>query len=161
MTPPLLSTRHPWQLRFGETPLPPALPPDIDVVRVSMGLGVAAIDAMIDSGDQVGPLLYCLTHVRLLVPVESGTAELWSAAHSECSTGASLECTAHGHRPVCHARFWVAPPDPLGRPTTDPAAFHDRLSLVRSQMRTALRVPPGIDRADVQHPLGLLTSHGP
>ncbi|WP_405893459.1 hypothetical protein OG612_29500 [Streptomyces sp. NBC_01527] len=151
MTPPLLSTRHPWQLRFGETPLPPTLPPDIDIVRVGMGLGMAAIDAMIDSAHRVGPLLCCITHRMLLVPVASGTADLWGAAHSVCSTGSTLHCVMHGYQSICHNRLWVTPPESLAYPTTDPGMFHDRLSLMRARMRTAARQPLSVRTREVCH----------
>jgi hypothetical protein len=119
------------------------LPRETDVVRVSMGLGMAALDAMIDSGYRVGPLLCCITHQRLLVPVESGTAHQWSAAHSVCDTGPSLQCSRQATESVCHHRFWVAPPESRAHPTTDPRILHDRLSLVRAQMRNVGRHPMG------------------
>ncbi|MEV8033608.1 hypothetical protein [Streptomyces sp. NPDC086182] len=134
---PLLSTRHAWRLHLSEAPLPPMLPHETDVVRVGMGLGMAALDAMIDSGNRVGPLLCCITHRRLLVPVESGTAYRWKAAHSVCDTGPSLRCSRQGAQSACHHRFWVAPPESRAYPTTDPRSLHDRLSLVRSHMRNA------------------------
>lgn len=134
---PLLSTRHPWQVRFGERPLPPALPGDYDVVRVSVGLGMAAIDTMIDSGEQVGPLLCCMDHRMLLVPVATATAHRWGAAHSKCGAGPALRCEVHGVWATCRSRIWVIPPGPLAYATTDPDALHDRLSLTRARMRNS------------------------
>lgn len=144
---PILSTRHPWRIHFGETPSPATLPLDYDIVRVSMGLGIAAIDTMIDSGHQVGPLLCCLNHSKLLVPVQSGTAYRWRASHSECGTGPLPHCGLYGAwsvsagsaatRASCRSRFWVLPPQALASATTEPAVFHERLSLKRAEMRDA------------------------
>lgn len=149
---PLLSTRHPWRLHFGETPLPPMLPRTTDAVRVSMGLGMATLDTMLDSGYRVGPLLCCITHRRLLVPVVSGTAYLWGAVHSVCDAGPSLQCsTQGGPQSFCHDRFWAVPPDPLAHPTTDAAVLHDSLSLMRAQMRDVARQPNGLRAREMCH----------
>ncbi|MFF5019481.1 hypothetical protein [Streptomyces sp. NPDC001165] len=132
---PLLSTRHSWRLHFGETPPPPILPRTIDAVRVSMGLGMAALDTMIDSGYQVGPLLCCLTHRMLLIPVRPGTADLWAASHSSSSNGPALQSITQGYQSPCRNRLWITAPEPLTAPTTAPAALHDSLSLMRARIR--------------------------
>lgn len=147
---PLLSTRHSWRLHFSETP-PPALPHDYDVVRVSMGLGMSAIDHLVETGAAVGPLLCCLAHRILFVPVEFGTAALWGAAHSVCDTGPSLRCSRLDAQSVCHHRFWVAPPEPRAHSTTDPGTLHDRLSLVRAQMRNVGRHSTGLRVGGMRH----------
>ncbi|QOV43060.1 hypothetical protein [Streptomyces chromofuscus] len=100
---------------------------------------MSAVDAMIDTGQDVGPLLCCITHRMLLIPVESGTAGLWGAAHSACSSGSALQCVMHGYQPPCRNRFWVAPPGPLAAPTSAPAVLHETLSLMRARMRFARR----------------------
>lgn len=138
---PLLSTRHPWHVRFGESPPPAALPRDYDIVRVSVGLGVAAIDTMIDSGDRVGPLLCCMDHRMLLVPVQPGTAHRWGASHSECSAGSALWCRAYGARSACRSRLWLVPLEAPESATTEPDVLHDRLSLMRARMRDISRQP--------------------
>ncbi|MFD8609635.1 hypothetical protein [Streptomyces sp. NPDC059631] len=130
---PLLSTRHSWRLFFNEVPLPPPLPSAADVVRVSMGLGMATLDTMIDSGHAVGPALCCPAHRQLLVPVRSGTLRSWMAAHSVCDAGPSVKCSPQALRATCH-RFWMAPPDPLASPVTDAAMLHDGLSRMRARM---------------------------
>ncbi|MFJ6437789.1 hypothetical protein [Streptomyces sp. NPDC091416] len=138
---PHLSTRHPWRLQFGEAPLPFMLAPELDVVRVSMGLGMAALDEMIDCGNRVGPLLCCIAHRRLLIPVSSGTAHVWRAAHSACEPGPSLRCSPEGPpQSLCHSRFWVAPPEALAYPTTDAVVLHGSLSLMRARMREMCHV---------------------
>ncbi|MFF3697272.1 hypothetical protein [Streptomyces sp. NPDC002221] len=135
--PPLLSTRHAWRLQFGETPPPFPLPRTIDFVRVGVGLGMAAIDAMVDYGDPVGPLLCCMTHRLLLVPVPSGTANVWQAAHSDCGTGPLLRCcTSLGPKSPCAQRYWIAPPSQTHQ-FTDATMLHHYLSLVRARMRNA------------------------
>ncbi|GAA1213835.1 hypothetical protein [Streptomyces rhizosphaericus] len=141
---PLLSTRHPWRLQFGEAPTPFTLPLEFDVVRVSIGLGMAALDEMIDCGDRVGSLLCCMTHRQLLVPVPSGTAYVWRAAHSTCEPGPSLWCSAEGPQSVCYHSFWFAPPESLTHPTTDAVILHHRLSLVRARMRNIAQQPMGL-----------------
>ncbi|MET7606242.1 hypothetical protein ABZS96_27765 [Streptomyces avermitilis] len=149
---PLLSTRHPWRLQFGEAPAPFMLPPELDVVRVSMGLGMAALDEMIDCGNRVGPLLCCMTHRRLLVPVSSGTAHVWRAAHSACEPGPSLLCSPQGPpRSLGHNRFWVAPPESLAYPTTDAVVLHDSLSLMRARMRNVTRQRMGLRTREMCH----------
>lgn len=148
---PLLSSRHPWRLHLTETP-PTALPREYDVVRVSMGLGMSAIDQLVETGSAVGPLLCCnLTHRRLLVPVELGTAALWGPAHSVCDTGPSLRCSRQGAQSVCHHRFWVAPPEPQAQATTSPWTLHDCLSLVRAQMRNVNRHPMELRVREICH----------
>ncbi|MFD6967880.1 hypothetical protein [Streptomyces sp. NPDC059949] len=144
LMPPLLSTRHPWRLQFGEAPTPFPLPRAIDCVRVGMGLGMAAVDEMIDFGHPVGPLLCCMTHRLLLVPVPSGTADVWRAAHSQCERGPSLRCSSEAPNSSCHHRYWIAPPTALTHPTTDPAVLHHRLSLMRARMRNASHQPTGL-----------------
>lgn len=149
---PLLSTRHPWRLHFGETPLPPMLPRTTDTVRVSMGLGMATLDTMLDSGHRVGPLLCCITHRSLLVPVVSGTAHLWGAAHSVCDAGPSLQCSPQGApQSSSHSRFWAVPPDPVAHPTTDAAVLHDSLSLMRARMRDVARQLSGLRAREICH----------
>jgi hypothetical protein len=140
---PLLRTRHTWQVCFGEMPLPSTLPRDFDVVRVSMGLGMAAIEAMIDSCQPVGPLLCCNAHQGLLVPVESGTADVWGASHSQCGAGRMLRCETPRSLRACHNRIWVTPPEPLASVITEARVLHDYLSLTRSLMRHASRLQPG------------------
>ncbi len=142
--PPLLSTRHPWRLQFGEAPTPFPLPRAIDFVRVGVGLGMAAVDEMIDHGSPVGPLLGCLTHRLLLVPVASGTAHVWQAAHSECESGPHLRCSNQDPKSSCHHRYWIAPPAPLTRPTTDAEVLHHRLSLTRARLRNVAQQPRGL-----------------
>jgi hypothetical protein len=137
---PLLTTRHHWRVGFGSTP-PPELPGDFDVVRVGTGLGMCAIDTMIDTGDRVGPLLYCTAHRLLLIPVEAGTADRWCAAHSACSSGSALRCGRQGYQSLCRSRIWLTPPEPLLASTTAPAVLHDTLSLMRARMRGAARQP--------------------
>ncbi|MFF4755278.1 hypothetical protein ACWD5R_41015 [Streptomyces sp. NPDC002514] len=147
----LLSSRHTWRLHLSEAPLPAMLSRETDVVHVGMGLGMAALDAMIDAGKRVGPLLCCIAHRQLRVPVESGTADLWWAPHSVCEAGQSLRCSEYGARSGCQNRFWVIPPEPRACPTTDPGILHDRLSLVRAQLRDADRYPMGLRAQEMCH----------
>lgn len=133
MTP--LITRHAWRIQFGEAPLPPRLPNDFDIVRVGVGLGMASVDSMVDASREVGPLLFCLTHQVLLIPVGSGTADRWGAPHSVCSRGRTLQCLTKGYQSPCRARFWVCGPEPTAAAVTESAALHESLSQTRARMR--------------------------
>ncbi|UFQ99779.1 hypothetical protein KBP30_00340 [Streptomyces sp. Go40/10] len=131
----LLHTRHLWQLGFAEMPRPLALPRDYDVVRVGRGLGLAAIEMMIDQGHRVGPLLCCIEHRTLLVPVRAGTAHWWGAPHSDCGAGPAQRCKTYGGWAACRNRLWMLPAGPLAAVTTEPGALHHHLSQMRARMR--------------------------
>ncbi|MDN3260800.1 hypothetical protein QWJ26_13445 [Streptomyces sp. CSDS2] len=133
MTP--LSSTHLWQLAFAEIPRPGALPRDYDVVRVSMRLGLPAIDMMINQGHRVGPLLCCTEHLRLLVPVRAGTAHWWGASHSDCVDGSEQRCGMTGGWAACRGRLWILPAGRRTATTTEPGALHHHLSQMRSRMR--------------------------
>lgn len=141
-TAPVLSSRLEWAFPNAESRRPATLPLRFDVVRVSLGLGVAAVDAMRNAestaGPLVGPLLCCLAHDALLVPVVAGTTDRWRAAHSDCLGDMRLECGHREDRGAHHQRFWVAPPR-LPRPTTDATALYNHLAQVRSSWP---RTPP-------------------
>lgn len=147
---PLLNTRHLWHLRFAEIPLPPVLPRDYDIVRVGMGLGLAAIDTLIDEGQPVGPLLCCIEHHKLLVPVRAGTAHWWGAPHSDCEDGPAQPCQTHGPWSACR-RMWAVPPGPRQTATTEPGALHHHLSQVRARMRNVSGRPQGARVREVCH----------
>lgn len=147
---PLLSTRHPWHVGLGDRSIPPALSGDYDVVRVNMGLGLPAIETMVDTGRRVGPVLYCVSHQILIVPVSSGTAYTWGAAHSTCSRGQNLECVAQGYQSRC-SRVWLTLPAPDAASITAPAALHDALSVTRARLQTTGRQPFSMCRREVCH----------
>ncbi|MFD4634838.1 hypothetical protein ACFVYR_36005 [Streptomyces sp. NPDC058284] len=147
-----MSSRHCWRLSGGETPLPDLVPRETDMVRVGWGLGMASIDAMIDIGEPVGPLLCCTLHKRLLVPVVSGTASWWSAPHSDYGRGRMLHCSLQGPESVCVGRrFWVLPPEPRVYATTDPQRLYDSLGLTRTQLRHTTRQTAGAGPRVVCH----------
>lgn len=135
---PLLSSRHCWRVIGSESPLPDLVPRQVDIVRLSWGLGMAALDVMIDNGKPVGPLLCCTTHQRLLVPVTDGTVSWWRAPHSEfhCGRGRLLQCSTQGPEGVCQGRrFWLVPPEPRVYATTDPQGLYDLLGQARTHLR--------------------------
>ncbi|MCL3999239.1 hypothetical protein [Streptomyces lavenduligriseus] len=134
MTPPL-STRYQWQLGFAEIPRPLALPRDHDVVRVGMVPGLPAIEQMIDEGHRVGPLLCCIEHCRLLVPVRTGTSHWWWAPQTDCVHGSVRQCSTDGGFAGCHGRLWMLPDRRLAAATTEPETLHDYLSQMRSRLR--------------------------
>ncbi|MFF3356746.1 hypothetical protein ACFYWN_29810 [Streptomyces sp. NPDC002917] len=102
---------------------------------------MSAIDTMIDEGQAVGPLLCCAAHRLLFIPVVSGTADLWGAAHSACSNGRRWQCLAHEEYQPCRERFWVAPPQPWSSSTTPHVVLHHTLSLTRARMRSTATQP--------------------
>ncbi|MEU6405299.1 hypothetical protein [Streptomyces sp. NPDC046985] len=126
-----LSSRHSWILAFGEAPA--ALPSAHDTVRVSLALGLSAIDGLVTDEAGVGSVKCCLVHSQLLVPVESGTAIRWHAPHSVCVSG-TPRCAAEGYR-RCLA-LWMTPPRRGTDPLTAADALHEALSRTRSRMRT-------------------------
>lgn len=127
---PLLSPRHTWRLSLGEAP--PPLPRQIDVVRVGIGLGWLAVDKLRDLGKQLGPLCIAGSNLFLLVP--AGTADWWHAPHSVCERG-PWRRWAQQDGVARHHLVWVLSPEAAS--VTDPEALYERLSLVRSRMRTA------------------------
>lgn len=128
-----LSSPHLWHVAFGEQP-PVALPRAHDTVRVGLGLGLSAIDALVAAGTSVGPLRYCPEHQKLLVPVEPDTAHRWRAAHSDCVPGTAVwRCVSDRYR-TCMG-LWVTRPLPAA--TTPADALHDALSRARDLMRTS------------------------
>ncbi|MDX3024927.1 hypothetical protein [Streptomyces acidiscabies] len=135
MSVPFLGTHHHWHVGFGETP-PPTMLDHFDVVRVSIGLGLHAIDTMLDSGHRVGPLLCCSMHRLLLIPVESGASDRWHAPHSTASHGPSLRCRSQELQPLCH-RVWLIPPGQRAAPTATAAVLHTTLSLVCAHVRAS------------------------
>ncbi|MGV2917194.1 hypothetical protein [Streptomyces alfalfae] len=138
---PLLSSRHYWRLIGSETSLPDLVPRQTDIVRVSWGLGMTGIDAMLDSGKPVGPVLGCAPHQRLLVPVVSGTASWWIAPHSTCDRGQSLRCSTQAPESPCRGlRLCLQPAGPV-HTTTDPQSLYDLLSLARTHLRQAAPRP--------------------
>ncbi|MEV7192338.1 hypothetical protein AB0N81_11100 [Streptomyces sp. NPDC093510] len=148
---PLLSSRHYWRLIGSETSLPDLVPRQTDIVRVSWGLGMVGIDAMLDGGKPVGPVLCCTPHQRLLVPVVSGTASWWNAPHSACGCGQSLQCSTQGPESPCLGlRLWLQPAGPV-HATTDPHSLYDLLSLARTHLRQAAPRPAATSPRTVCH----------
>lgn len=142
---PLLSTSFPRQLSFGETVLPFAPPCDFDAARVSMGLGMATIDTVIDSGDSVGPLQCCITQL-------SGGVRLWGAASdSVYDAGSILQGGTHEFRSQYHYRFRASRPEPSAYSTAEPGAFHDGLSLTGARKRDVASQLVGLRARAVRH----------
>lgn len=130
-----LRSDHLWQFALGEQP-PTGLSSDLASVRVSMALGLHAIDALIGDGTDVGPVKYCLIHRQLVVPVEADTVHRWRAAHSECVPAArSRGCGAGGYHGC--TGLWVTRPGPARTTVTPAGPLHDALSLTRARLRTA------------------------
>ncbi|MEU6346891.1 hypothetical protein ABZ883_38785 [Streptomyces sp. NPDC046977] len=120
-----------WQVAFTELPHPVGLPDRHDVVRTGMGLGLPALEAMLERREAVGPILCCPSQQVVIVPVAAGTADVWAAPHSLCRPGAQWHCTEPGY-PSCSGRLWISG----GAAITEAAALHHSLSLTRSRLRS-------------------------
>ncbi|MGZ2358474.1 hypothetical protein LRE75_17520 [Streptomyces sp. 372A] len=128
-----LRSDHPWRIDLDERPLA-TLPPHLGSVAVGMALGLPAIDALVASGADVGPVKYCLTHFRLLVPVEADAVHRWRAAHSACAPAArSWQCDMGGY--LGCTGLWVTRPDAASSRVTPADALHEVLSLTRARLR--------------------------
>ncbi|WP_311772324.1 hypothetical protein [Streptomyces candidus] len=109
---------------------------------MGLGLGLPSIDALVADGTGVGPLMYCLGHQRLLVPVEAGTFHRWRAAHSDCVPSARTgRCVSDGYSGRSCMGLWVTRPEALAVSTTPAAALHEALSRTRDRMRAPHSTP--------------------
>ncbi|MFF8617918.1 hypothetical protein [Streptomyces sp. NPDC015350] len=127
------SSLHGVTVGFGAEPHR-ELPAVFSAVRVSMAVGLSAIAHLRETRQPVGPFLVCRQHHTVLILMESGAADSWYAAHSECSrhtTVRTLRCEP-GYGPLCRAGVWVEPPGPGKGPVTDQEALHHALSEMRS-----------------------------
>ncbi len=130
-----LRSDHLWRIAVAEQP-PSSLPADHASVQVGLALGLPAIDTLVADGTNVGPVKYCLTHHRLVVPVEADTVHRWRAAHSDCVPAArSRNCAAGGYR-GCNG-VWVTRPSTDRAAVTPADALHEALSLARARLRKA------------------------
>ncbi|GGV50538.1 hypothetical protein GCM10010245_79640 [Streptomyces spectabilis] len=140
---PALVTPPGTQLRFDD-PLPAALRHGpVDVVRVSMGVGIPALNAMLRQGQGM-PVLCCPAHHVMHVPVPAGTASAWRAPHSVCLPGTQWGCAdlRYGPPQPYDARVLVLParpagdaPAPAGSGVASPEQLFHALSLTRSALR--------------------------
>jgi len=130
-------TRYPWHVqrgkaRSGDLSL---LGPGLDSVETSASLGMTALERLLEESSPVGPVLECLVHTRVLVPVPSGTADWWEAAHSTCRRGVwECECSVDPHASRCVLQ-WLAPG--TGAVVTEPQRLHESLSMCRSRPRSS------------------------
>ena len=131
-----LSTRHPWLVQFAEAPRPREAGTDVDYVRTGMRVSMRALEDLRDSGAPVGPVLCCLRHGAMHIPVAHGTASWWQAAHSLCRPGLARCQDTEQFSAPCVMRFWLIPEE-THYATTAPTALHYRLSAARSLMRLA------------------------
>ncbi len=138
----ILTTRHPWQVQCVETPRPRAWGSRaVDVVRTGLRVGMHALEELRVHAHPVGPVLCCLSHGLLLIPVPAGTIDWWAAAHSDCRPGTgNWRCSDHLDDPVgnpCQGlRFWLVPHE-TGHATTAPVPLHSGLSSSRALLRVA------------------------
>lgn len=119
-----------WGIQLATRPLPQL--GAVDVVQAGLGVGLRAVEAVRKGGRPVGPVLCCISHARIHIPVESDTAYRWHAPQTVCRAGA-WECTAVGPT-MTYSRcsgVWLFPPDNRRACTDAPTLLH-WLSLTRS-----------------------------
>ncbi len=126
-------SRYPWHVQRGATRAGDVslLVPERDSVETSTALGMTALERLLEEPSPVGPVLECLAHTRVLIPVPTGTAVWWTAAHSTCRRG-MWQCSGAPYAPRCVLQ-WRAPGP--GTVVTEPRRLHDLLSECRSQLR--------------------------
>lgn len=120
----------PWGIQLAPRPLPQL--GVVDVVQAGLGVGLRAVEAVRKGGWPVGPVLCCISHARIHIPVESDTAYRWHAPQTVCRAGV-WECTTDGPG-MTYSRcsgVWLFPPD-AGYACTDAPALLHWLSLTRS-----------------------------
>lgn len=131
--PPLLSpaqTELSWRIQFAARPLPPL--GAVDVVQAGLRVGLRAVEGVREQGLHTGPVLCCLVHSLVHIPVEADTAYRWHAPQTLCRPGA-WECSTDKQRSrysSC-AGVWLLPADKNHGSTDSDALFH-RLSMTRS-----------------------------
>lgn len=131
--PPLLSptqTELSWRIQFAARPLPPL--GAVDVVQAGLRVGLRAVEGVREQGLRAGPVLCCLVHSLVHIPVEADTAYRWHIPQTLCRAGA-WECSTdkQGSRYSRCVGAWLLPVGDQYVSTDSDALFH-RLSMTRS-----------------------------
>lgn len=126
-------TEAPWNVQLAGQPLPkPSLARRVDVVQTGMPVGMRALDAVRRASCHVGPVMCCVTHQLVHIPVESDTAHRWHAPQALCRPG-EFTCSVPGSEWAGHEcrRIWLMP---HGSPhaVTDSRELHHRVALARA-----------------------------
>ncbi|MFI9588602.1 hypothetical protein ACIHCQ_44110 [Streptomyces sp. NPDC052236] len=104
-----------------------------DVVQTGMRVGLRALEEAREVAGPVAPVLVCLSHLFVHIPVEPGTAYRWHAPQTLCRPGL-LSCSVSEIESTCCAccpRIWLIPPDKTSRPYTDSTELRHRITLAR------------------------------
>jgi hypothetical protein len=104
----------------------------VDVVQAGLLLGLRAAESVRERGLPTGPVLCCIKHSLVHIPVEPGAAYRWHAPQTVCRTG-TWACSADKHDSAYSTCVWVwlIPPD--GRHmVTDSAGLLHGISVTRS-----------------------------
>ncbi|RSO07035.1 hypothetical protein DMH18_26750 [Streptomyces sp. WAC 06783] len=115
-----------------------------------------ALEDLLAHRHRVGPVLCCLTHRTVLVPVPAQTADRWHAPQSVCSP--LMHCASAPVGSGCR-RVWLDPGHGSG-PVTDSRALHHAYLSRRQRPTERPRTPWGSVRpletpvlAGPSHPL--------
>lgn len=126
----LMQAELPWRIQLTSRPLPQLGP--VDVVQAGLGVGLRAVEGVRKAGWPVGPILCCISHSWIHIPVELDTKHWWHAPQTVCRDGV-WECSID--RPTTPylrcSGVWLFPPDAQHVCTDVPALLH-WLSLTRS-----------------------------
>ncbi|MEU7148640.1 hypothetical protein AB0B15_11455 [Streptomyces sp. NPDC045456] len=135
------TTTWPWFVRFDERAAAVHRKPEIPPATVQLGLriGLQALEDLLAGHHRVGPVLCCVTHQQVLVPVPAQTADRWHAPQSVCSR--LMRCANAAVGSGCH-RLWLSP-DRDGGPTTDSGALHHAYLSRRQRPAGRARAPWG------------------
>ncbi|GCD41779.1 hypothetical protein [Streptomyces paromomycinus] len=133
------TTTLPWFVRFDDRAAAAHRTPEFPPATVQLGLriGLQAVEDLLAVHHRVGPVLCCLVHHQVLVPVPAQAADRWHAPQSVCSPLMHCATASAGSR--CH-RLWLDP----GRgssTTTDSRALHDAYLARRGRHEAGPRPP--------------------
>ena len=141
---PAFASAATWRIQPGDEPRPPAVTGGRtwDAVTVSEGVGRAALDVMLAEGRRVGPVVLCVCHRSVYIPVASRSAQALTARFDVRS--ADLSCPSPPHRYAgCSGRLWLLPArvEDDARLTDWREVFH-AIHMIRARGRLLPSVPP-------------------
>lgn len=123
-------TELPWCFQFAGRPQP--LASAVDVVEAGLTVGLRAIERVREWGLPAGPVLCCVKHSMMHIPVEPDTVYRWHAPQTVCRTGVWVCSTDKPWSPYSTCLgVWLLPPDGEQEYTESAALLHG-LSVTRS-----------------------------
>lgn len=123
-------TELPWRLQFAARPAP--LSGAVDVVESGLTVGLRAMERVRGWGLPAGPVLCCITHSLMHIPVEPDTVYRWYAPQTICRTGIWMCSTAQQRSAYSRCLgVWLFPPDGEQEYTDSSALLHG-ISVTRS-----------------------------